>query len=184
MFANAFALVPNLGGVLGFGSAFIMGNESWKDPFGFQVGIEAKVLEMNNNSSVNLGLGFSKQGAGWEEGELSGRVNLYYLNVPLLYRYTSNQWIYGEIGLQPGILLSAKDKYNGITEDYKYGVKTFELGLPVGAGYQISEQLAVGVRVTYGLTNLDKLGSDVADHNVLAVVIVRYSLNIKSLLSV
>lgn len=163
-----------------FGSAFINGNDSWKDPVGLQVAIEAKFLEINDNSSISTGIGFSKQGAGWEESELSGRVNLYYLNIPIMYRYTSDKGIYGEIGLQPQILLSAKDKYNGITEDYKYGVKSFDLGLPVGAGYQINEQLSVGARVTYGLTNLDNLGSEISDHNVLVVAVIAYSLGNKS----
>jgi len=38
---------------------------------------------------------------------------------------------YGEIGLQAGILLSAKDNYNGESDDWKEYFKTFDLGIPL-----------------------------------------------------
>lgn len=133
---------------------------------------------MNENSSINAGLGISFQGAAYEEYEYSGAVKLTYFNVPFLYKYESDGGFYGEIGLQPGLLISAKDKVDGEDSyDYKDFVKNFELGIPVGVGYQLNEQIEIGVRATIGVTNLDDSDWDMSYHNFLVVGLVRYLIN-------
>lgn len=160
--------------ILGIGSADILGG-SYDDPVGAQVSIESKIYEMDENSSFNAGLGVSLQGGAYDETEGSGTVKLTYLNVPLLYTYESNKGIYGEIGLQPGILLRAKDKYNGVLYDYKDYVSKFELGLPIGIGYRLNDNLSVGIRATYGITNVED--SEDSFHNLLTVALISYKLN-------
>ena len=156
----------------GLGSADILGG-SFDDPVGVQVGIESKVYEFNENSSITSGLGVSLQGGSYNDPEGSGAVHLAYLNVPVLYTYDSPFRIYGEIGLQPGLLIRAKDDFNGTVYDYKEYVNKFELGLPVGIGYRINDQLNVGIRATYGITNVED--SDESYHNLLTVATVRYN---------
>jgi len=173
-------------GYVGFGPSMIFGGQSWKDPLGVQVGVETKILEVNENSTLSSGLNLTYQGAGYEEdyGEpgygdmsLSGKVRLGYLNIPLIYTYQTNSKLYGEIGLQPGLLVLAKDKYNDESYDYMDYVNKFELGLPVGVGYHLNDDMSIGVRATYGITNLSNDNSDVADHNFLLVAMFRYNLN-------
>lgn len=171
------AILTELVLIGGIGAAGISGSESWKDPVGVQFAAVTKILDINEKSSVNSGIGFTRQGAGWEEDIYSGRVNLSYVNVPVLYKHEISRGFYGELGLQPSLLLSAKDKYNGMTEDYKDSVKKFDLGLPIGVGYKINDQLSVGVRATFGLTNLDNTGSEISDHNYIVVGLVKYSIN-------
>lgn len=167
----------------GCGSSTIFGGDSWKDPVGVQFGVESPIYEINDNSMILSGLNFTWQGAGYEEtynepgyggSTLSGRVRLGYLNVPLLFHFILKEKIYGEIGLQPGFLLAAKDKYDGESYDYKAHMNKFELGLPVGAGYRLNDMFDVGVRFTYGITSIDKGGG--SDHNFLAVAYLRYKL--------
>jgi hypothetical protein len=159
----------------GIGGSSIYGGDSWVDPVAIQLGVEA-VMSKKNNSEIRGGLGFSYQGAGYKEPTVSGRVRLAYLNVPLIYSYEFKNKIYGEIGLQPGLLLSAKDKYNGGSYDYKDYVNKFELGLPIGAGYRLNDKLKLGARATYGLTKLDAGSGN--DHNIMLVGILSYSLNL------
>lgn len=164
--------------ILGGGKSWIAGNESWKDPFAAQVSIETKFHEISDYSSFRTGLGFSFQGSSYEEPGFAGKVSLSYINIPVLFNYQSNSGIYGEIGLQPGFLLSAKDKVDG-DQGYSYRdfVKKFELGLPVGGGYWLNEQLSLGIRATFGITNLDNTGSEIADHNILIVAVARYRMD-------
>ncbi|HSH19378.1 MAG TPA: porin family protein [Draconibacterium sp.] len=162
------------------GAADVNGGKSWSPRIGGQVGVETKIHKLKNNSSVGAGLGVSFQGASYEEDMYSGKVNMTYLNIPLLYTYESNVGIYGEAGLQPGILLSAKDKFYGGSYNYRDYMKTFDLGLPIGAGYNINENLSIGARVTFGLLNIDNSGSDVKDHNFLITGLVRYKLHLPS----
>lgn len=162
---------------IGFGLSTIFGSESWKDPVALQVGAEAPVHKFSETSSLSSGLNFSYQGAGWEESTLSGRVRLGYLNIPILYNLDCKNKFYGEIGLQPGFLILAKDKYDGKTYDYKDHVSKFELGLPVGAGYHLTDNMDVGLRAVYGLTNLDNSGEG-SDHNFFLVARLSYTLKL------
>jgi hypothetical protein len=60
------------------------------------------------------------QGAKWEDntdGFIEGRTNLLYLNIPFVMRYRFKNGIFAEAGIQPGLLLLAKDKYNGNSYD-------------------------------------------------------------------
>lgn len=151
---------------------------SYVDPVGAQVGFETKVMELNENSSINSGLNISFQGSKYEDPESSGSVNLAYLNLPILYCHEFGHGFYGETGLQPGLLIGAKDKYNGESYDYKDQVKKFELGLPVGAGYNFKNGFGLGARATYGLTNLNNSEYEEGKlHNLMVVAVFRYKFN-------
>jgi hypothetical protein len=160
----------------GAGMSSIQGSESYSTGGGGHAAVQIQTIEVNDNSSVNAGVGASLQGSSYDGMYMSGSVKLAYLNVPLLYSYKTNNGIYGEIGLQPGLLLSAKDKYNGESHDFKDQVKKFELGLPVGIGYQFKNGIGIGAKGTYGLTNLDNTGYG-KDHNLLIEAVVRYRMD-------
>lgn len=153
------------------------GETSYVDPIGVQIGVESKIVKINEKSSVSTGLNVSFQGADYVDPGITGTVNLTYLNVPLLYTYNFGKNIYGEVGLQPGLLISAKDKYNGESHDFKDDVSKFELGLPVGAGYRLNDNISFGVRGIYGLTNIDNSGEG-NDHNLLVVGLIRYEIGL------
>lgn len=182
---------------MGFGPTIIVGNPSWTMALGAMTGIEARIVDISEVSTLSVGIGITCQGSNYEddynpndpyygftqksaqylESSYKGKVSLGYIVVPLLYNYKFNGGFYGEIGLQPGILISAKDKYNGSDSyDYKDFVKGFDLGIPVGAGYQINESFSIGARATFGITNLDDAGSEKSDHNVFVVALLRYKI--------
>lgn len=141
------------------GLSRITGEPSWKSTFGGQVTLESKLVKFNQESSFNGGIGFSLQGSSYEEDYFSGKVTATYLIIPLLYSYRNPGGFYAEAGLQPAILLSAKDKYDGESYDYKDYMKSFDLGIPVGAGYIIQKRFGVGVRVIPALTKNHKDGN-------------------------
>ena len=195
---NGNSILKDLGVFAGPGFSTILGSESWKGTFGFIVGVDTKIFQINEKSAITAGIGFSLQGAAWEEDypsyysfnnlqksglstssseTLSGKVSLVYLFFPILYQYQFDNGIYCEAGLQPGFLLSAKDKYNDESYDYKEYVKTFDLAIPVGAGYKLNEKLSLGGRVSFGVTNLDNSDGDSSDHNFMFVAILRYAFN-------
>jgi len=175
----------------------IFDSESWETTGGFQTGLDIKAYQINKNASVYGGIGVSMQGAAYSEDyaydyefrsslksatqsdhEISGKVSLTYLIFPALLNYTGNNGFYGEIGLQPGLLIGAKDKIDGgDSSNFKDWVKTFDLGLPIGFGYKINEQTGVGARVVVGLTNIDNSESgNVNDHNLSFMALVRYNI--------
>jgi hypothetical protein len=148
---------------------------SWKDPIGFQVGAGLPLVFFADGFSANAEINLSRQGAKWEEFGESGRTDLWYINVPLTLRYQFKFGLFAEAGLQPGYLLTAKDHYEGgETESYTEFLNRFDLGVPVGVGYNINEKIAVGFRVVPGLLTLDK-DKEEKDHNLIFGLRVIYS---------
>lgn len=164
---------------LSVGKSSIVGEtDSWKDPVGFQIGANVPVAEINKSISIRAEVCLSLQGARWEEFMLSGRTDLIYINAPMVFRYMTKSGFYGEAGLQPGILLSAIDKYEGETDNYKEFLNTFDLAVPLGAGYEFKNNFGVGIRIIPGITNINKEGP-AKDRNFLAVIRGTYSLKIR-----
>jgi len=153
--------------VLGIAKTSIIGGESWQDPIGFQVGAIVPVININDRIAFRAEANFSMQGAKWEEYSYSGTTTLLYINAPLVLRYLTESGFFGEAGLQPGILISAKDKYeDGSSESYMEHMNAFDLSLPVGIGYQFKNNIGVGFRVILGITDITK-DEDYSDRNMV-----------------
>lgn len=133
------SLLNELGVLVAPGFSTVNGGESWSGTFGFQVGVETQVYAFNDNSSLYVGLLFSMQGAAYEESvsispydydyyglksvsdeTWKGKVSLSYISIPVLFNYKWDNGVYAEGGIQPGFLVSAKDKPDGASSyDYK-----------------------------------------------------------------
>lgn len=160
--------------VAGLSKSSINGeSDSWKDPLGGQAGIIISLSNFSESMSFKAEANLSMQGAKWEDlvnQEMTkGRTNLLYLNAPLVIRYRFKKGIFAEAGIQPGLLLMAKDKYLGQTVDYKDQVNSFDLGIPVGIGYEFRKKYSVGLRVIQSITNINSQGSS-KDHNFVVAL--------------
>lgn len=147
----------NLGGVH---SRIVGEDNSWNGAFGGQVGASFQVpYEFSVPVSIWGELNLSMEGAGWENdfGTLSesGITRLIYLNVPLTGRYHFGNGFYGEAGVQPGFLLSAKDKFEGDSFDYKEYIKKFNFSIPLGVGKKFENNFGLEFRVIPGITNIN-----------------------------
>ena len=172
------------------GFSSVLGGDSWKGNFGFIAGVDSKLIPLCETSYIVAGLGLAFQGAAWEDSwsdgygsnTYSGNTALTYLIIPILYNHLLNNNIYVEFGIQPGILLAAKDNYDGESMDYKDALKTVDLGIVGGGGYHVNDKLDVGARLVFGLPNIyDTSGSDwtdgdTKDHNFMVLVVARFSI--------
>lgn len=158
--------------------ASIRGSESWRDPLGFQAGADFPIVFIGKPLSLRAGALVSFQGAGWEYPDLEGRVNLWYAYVPVVIRYTHNSGFYGETGLQPGFLLSAKDKYEGTSDNYMSHMNRFDLSLPFVIGYNFKNKFGVNFRVIPGITDITR-DEDEKDVNFVMGLGATYSFGIK-----
>jgi len=148
-------------------------SSSWMYTFGGQAGVDAYIPFKNCRLPLTAwaGLNVSAQGAAWEDdfgGQIySGRTRLWYLNVPLTGRYTTGNGLFFAAGIQPGILLSAKDKEDGDSYDYKDYINSFDLGIPLEAGYTFSNNFGVAFKFIPGVTNVNKGEyATYSDHNM------------------
>jgi outer membrane immunogenic protein len=163
-------------------SSIVGESDSWKDPIGFQAGANMPLVKFSEAMSGIAEVNLSMQGAKWEEnigGEtFKGRVNLLYANIPLVVRYQTQSGFFGEAGIQPGFLLSAKDKYSGNSDNYKPYVNTFDFSIPFGVGYELKNGFGIGLRVIPGLTNINK-EDDAKDRNFVVALRGTYTFKLK-----
>ncbi len=161
--------------VLGLSKSSIIGGESWRDPIGLQAGANMPFASIHEALSLVVEANLSMQGAKWEEFPVSGRVHLLYINAPIFALYRTKIGFFGEIGIQPGFLISAKDKYEGITEGYMKQMKKFDVSIPLGIGYEFKNNFNVGIRAISGLSDITK-DEDVKDRNFVVALRVSYTL--------
>ena len=75
------------------------------------------------------------------------------LNIPLLLHAFVAPGLSFEVGVQPGFLLSAKNKMNDEEGDMKSLMKTFDLSIPIGISYEYAN-IQLDLRYNHGLTSL------------------------------
>jgi len=120
---------------------------------GFHVGGFAEI-KLTDKFAIQPELLYSAQGAKIEQTffdesfEFDTKLN--YLNIPVLAKYYITEGFSVEAGPQVGFLLSAKED----GEDAKDYYKSVDFGFNVGAGYNFTENLSVGLRYTIGLSSI------------------------------
>ena len=166
--------------VAGLNKSSIVGDsDSWKDPLGVVAGVIANIKSLSTDVLSFRGeLQISQQGARWEEdwgeGLVSGKTRLLYINLPLVVRYQFKNGIFAEAGAQPGVLISARDKYEGESVSYMDYVNKFDLAIPLGAGYEFSNNIGIGIRVIPGLLNINS-DNTWMDRNLVGSLRVTYT---------
>jgi hypothetical protein len=93
---------------------------------------------------------------GYVESEKKASMNLSYLNLPVLVKYHLIEEVYLETGLQAGLLINAKVKTSQGSGDIKDLYESFDLSLPLGAGYQLKNGFGANLRYNQGVTNVYK----------------------------
>jgi len=99
------------------------------------------------------------------------KINLSYLNIPLLLKVYVIKGLNIHAGIQPGLLLAANEKgeitehesglggprptSKSIDKDVKKDYKSTDFGIPIGLGYNFSSKFSASLRYTYGLTEVN-----------------------------
>ncbi|MCB6229727.1 porin family protein [Flavobacterium psychrophilum] len=142
---------------------------------GFQVGGFAEI-KLTDKFALQPELLFSTQGGKFEDSEnyygfntttkVTTRLN--YINLPIMAKYFATEKLSFEFGPQVGFLVSANSKiensstFMGKTEttnrdvDVKSSVTSTTFGLNVGAGFDVTKNINVGLRYNLGLTKVNK----------------------------
>jgi hypothetical protein len=117
--------------------------------------------------AVTVGALVSMQGSAADDTNFYKDVKntLTYLNVPILANYYIIPGLAVKAGIQPGFMLSAKskgsEKIGGSWVDYDHsgtdGYKTFDLSIPLGLSYEISD-FVIDARYNLGLTKVGDVG--------------------------
>lgn len=107
--------------------------------------------QTTEKSAISAGVLYSAQGC--KLG--AGKVNLGYLSIPLLANYYVTKGLAIKAGVEPAILLSAKAKAGDFENDIKEDMNKFDLSVPVGVSYEISN-VVIDARYHVGVLNIFK----------------------------
>jgi len=128
-------------------------NEGSKSKIGFNAGGFAEI-GLAESFSVKPELVYSSQGAKYTEDEQEGKLNLNYINIPILAKYTHTSGFFAETGPQIGFLASAKAKIGSVEVDAKDGMKKTDFAWALGIGYQLPQNIGFNARYNIGLANI------------------------------
>ena len=151
----------------------------------FAVGIEAE-YGLAEKISLAAGILYSRQGCDFGEFKASNgyttvgwdknQNKLGYLNIPIVANYYIAKGFAIKAGIQPGFLLSAKRKIDGIGDtpsediDYKDALESFDLSIPLGLSYE-TDNVVIDGRYNLGVTKINKDGDDSMKNSVIQFTI-------------
>lgn len=99
---------------------------------------------------------YSAQGGSFKVGDVTTKIKLDYINVPMLLQYMFNNGFRLEAGPQIGFLVSAKSKTNDVTTDIKDNFKTFDFAIGAGVSYvHPPTGFGIDARYNFGLSNIN-----------------------------
>lgn len=123
---------------------------------GFHAGLLAHI-HLSRQFAVQPELVYSAQGAKYTVGGVESKLNLGYINVPVLLQYMFDNGFRLQAGPQLGFMLNAKTKIGDTKTDVKDQFKTVELGLAAGVGYvHTASGFGIDARYNYGLSDISE----------------------------
>lgn len=139
--------------VVGINLANLTKLEDTKMKFGIAAGAVAE-YGVSEKFGVSFGLIYSQQGCKFD-GDGNPKLNMDYLNIPILAQYYVIDGLALKAGIQPAALVSAKAKEEGESESMKKYCNKFDFAIPVGVSYEYKNFL-IDARYNIGLTKTFK----------------------------
>ena len=164
-----FIPVPSWGAKAGINLADIGGEEADN---AMKLAIAAGLYGQKHFNSfwhIRIELLVSGQGHGAQD-DLSNKLNLICLNLPIVVEYAPSFNFGIHAGLQPGLILSAKSKFQDQTSDVKEFFSTGDLGLIIGGSYYLMDKkVAINLRYILGFTNLSESSAQSRYNRVIQI---------------
>ena len=151
---GTFTLQPKVG----IGLSEITDDDA-KFKFGLGAGVEAQ-YQIKNWLGVSAGAMYQQMGS--KVKDIGGvdmsdfKVNLEYINVPVMARFYVAKGLSLNVGLQAGFLTKAKAKYGSEEADVKEAVEKFDLSAPISIAYELPMGLTFEAICNYGITDVAK----------------------------
>ena len=134
----------------------------------FHIGAAAEI-SISEKFSVQPELLYSAQGAkeSFDGDEI--KLNVDYLNIPVLAKFYVAEGFSVEAGPQVGLLLSAKAKFGDEEEDLKDDLKGIDFGANLGLGYKLESGLNFSAKYILGLANISDDSDDEVKNSIIQV---------------
>lgn len=134
-------------------------NSDMDSKTGFHIGVLAEAF-LGEQFSIQPEIIYSSQGAKLKNDNSSLKLNVDYINVPIMAKYYVADGFNIQAGPQFGFLTKAewKGEFGGIsaTEDIKDSLESFDFGVNFGLGYELPVGVFFDARYNLGLTKVNK----------------------------
>ncbi|AOZ98237.1 MULTISPECIES: porin family protein [Flavobacterium] len=121
------------------------------------VGVQAggfAEIKVASNFAIQPEVLFSTEGSEFGFEGTDAKINLSYVNVPVMAKYFASEKISLQVGPQIGFLVGAKGKMGDDSTDIKDSFKSINFGVNFGLGYDINEKVLIDFRYNLGLSNI------------------------------
>jgi len=131
-------------------------NTEYDPKLGFQVGMLGHI-HLAKQLALQPEITYSGQGAKFNSGGVETKLNLDYINVPVLVQYMFDNGFRLQAGPQVGFLVNAKAKTGSAKTDIKSNYKSVDFGFGVGVGYvKPATGFGFDLRYNIGVANINK----------------------------
>src|SRR5665647_2457764 len=124
-------------------------NTKYDPRIGFNFGLLGHI-HLNNHFAIQPEIVYSAQGAKQTVDNGTNKLNLDYINVPVLLQYMFDNGLRLQAGPQVGFLVSAKSKTGNNSIDVKNDLKPIDFGASIGASY-VFPPTGFGIDARYNL---------------------------------
>ena len=131
---------------------------------GFNAGLLAHIHGSNAQWAVQPEVYYSSEGRK-SKSNSDAKLNLGYLNVPVLIQYMFGDGFRIEAGPQIGFLLNAKYSETGTSSDVKDNYKKTNFSIPAGVGYLTSFGLGFDARYNFGISDINNASTGPKIHS-------------------
>ncbi|KAB1065495.1 outer membrane beta-barrel protein [Salibacter halophilus] len=142
---------------------------------GVQIGAY-KTFGSNERLYIQLeGLLTQKGSWNWNSSNKSN-INLYYLDVPIMFNIVLSERFNANIGFQPSLFIGGNHQYTVDGESQSQGLRNdvpaMDYSTLFGLEYEYSENFVFGIRYNHSFVPLQSYENDFADNNTLPVSMV------------
>lgn len=130
-------------------------NSEYDSKVGFHAGLIGHI-HLTRQFAIQPELVYSVQGAKYTNGGVESKLNLGYINIPVLLQYMFDNGFRLQAGPQLGFMLNAKTEVGNVKSDVKDNFKTVDFGLGFGAGYVTTSGFGIDARYNLGLSNINE----------------------------
>ena len=128
---------------------------AYKSKAGFNMGLIGHI-HLDKQLALQPEIVYSGQGTKYNTGNVETKLNLNYINVPVLLQYMFDNGFRLQAGPQVGFLISAKSKAGAVSTDIKNNLRTIDFGIGAGVGYVHPESgFGVDARYNLGLSKIN-----------------------------
>ena len=130
-------------------------NAAYDTKAGFHAGLIGHI-HLTKQLALQPELVYSGEGAKYTVAGVETKLNMGYINVPVMLQYMFDNGFRIQAGPQVGFLISAKSKTGSTETDFKDNLKSVDFALGMGLGYvNPASGLGIDARYNLGLSNIN-----------------------------